>query len=73
VTIHGQSAFVSIGGDLTELLNGFGFETQEQQDAALARLKVERGWHGQHYPVALDVKDTRTSGLVLFPGDRVSW
>jgi hypothetical protein len=73
VTINGQPAFVPIGGNLAELLNNFGFETQAQQDAALARLKVERVWHGQYYPIALDVKDTRTFGLVLFPGDRVSW
>jgi hypothetical protein len=73
VTINGQRAFVPIGGNLAELLNNFGFETQAQQDAALASLKVERIWHGQYFPIVLDVKDTRTFGLVLFPGDRVSW
>jgi hypothetical protein len=73
VTINGQRAYVPIGGNLAELLNNFGFETQAQQDAALAKLKVERVWHGQYYPIAFDGKDTRTFGLVLFPGDRVSW
>jgi hypothetical protein len=73
VTINGRSAFVPIGGNLAELLNNFGFETQEQQDAALARLKVERAWHGEYYPIALDVKNSSTFGLVLFPGDDVSW
>jgi hypothetical protein len=73
VTINGQPAFVPIGGNLAELLNNFGFETQQQQDAALANLKVERVWRGKPYPIALDVKDSRTFGLILFPGDRVSW
>jgi hypothetical protein len=73
VTINGQPAFVPIGGNLAELLNNFGFETQAQQDAALASLKVERVWRGQYFPIVLDIKDTRTFGLVLFPGDRVSW
>jgi hypothetical protein len=73
VTVNGRPAFVPIGGNLAELLNNFGFETQQQQDAALANLKIERLWHGKHHPIAIDVKDTHTFGLVLFPGDRVSW
>ena len=73
VTLNGRSAFVPIGGNLAELLNDAGFETQEKQDAALANLKVERLWHGKHYPMLIDTKDSRTFGLTLFPGDRVNW
>ena len=71
--MNGQPAFVPIGGNLAELLNNAGFKTQEQQDAALASLKIERLWRGKHYPVAIDTKNSRTFGLTLFPGDRVSW
>lgn len=73
VTVNGRPASVPIGGNLAELLNNCGFETQERQDTALAHLKVERIWQGKHYPIVLDTKNSRTFGLVLFPGDRVSW
>jgi hypothetical protein len=73
VNINGQPASVPIGGNLAELLNNFGFKTQEEQDAALAKLKVERLWQGKPCPIAIDPKEPRTFGLVLFPGDRVSW
>jgi|GEM_PF-2576437 len=73
VSVNGRPAYLPIGGNLAELLNNAGFETQEQQDAALANLKIERLWHGQPYPVQIDTKDSRTFGLTLFPGDRVSW
>ena len=73
VTLNGRPAFVPIGGNLAELLNNAGFETQEQQDAALANLKIERLWRGKHYPMLIDPKDSHTFGLTLFPNDRVSW
>ncbi len=73
VSLNGRPAFVPIGGNLAELLNNAGFKTQEQQDAALATLKIERLWHGKHYPMLIDTKNSRTFGLTLFPGDRVSW
>jgi hypothetical protein len=73
VSLNGQPAFVPVGGNLGELLNNAGFETQIQHDGALANLKVERLWRGKLYPVQIDPKDSQTFRLVLFPGDRVSW
>ena len=73
VTLNGKPAFVPIGGNLAELLNNAGFKTQEEQDAALANLKIERLWRGKHYRMEIDTKDTRTFGLTLFPGDRVNY
>jgi len=73
VSLNGKPAYVPVGGNLAELLNNAGFQTQEQQDEALARLKVERMWRGRPYPVVIDPKNSLTFGLVLFPGDRVSW
>jgi hypothetical protein len=73
VQVNGRMVSIAVGGTLFDALQAAGVKPSEVEDAMLAKVKVQRLWHGRPVAIASDEKDPPWTRLTMLAGDRIEW